>query len=213
MLTILAQPLFWLLSKIYEYVGNWGWTIIIVTFLIKLVFYKLAETSGRSMAKMKTVAPRLKAVQERYKDDREGQARAMMELYKREKINPVAGCLPVLVQIPFFLAFYWVLLESVEMRQAPFFGWLQDLSTRDPFYILPAIMAGAMFLQYKLQPTPADPIQAKVFMILPLVMSVTFAFFPAGLVLYWVTNTVLSIAQQWNINRRIEAQAALAKKV
>ena len=140
MLTILSQPLFWLLSKIYEYVGNWGWTIIIVTFLIKLVFYKLAETSGRSMAKMKTVAPRLKAVQERYKDDREGQARAMMELYKREKINPVAGCLPVLVQIPFFLAFYWVLLESVEMRQAPFMGWIQDLSSMDPYFILPILM-------------------------------------------------------------------------
>ena len=132
----------------------------------------------------------------------------MMELYKKEKINPASGCLPMLIQLPVFLAFYWVLLESVEMRQAPFFGWLQDLSVRDPLYILPLIMAGAMFLQYKLQPTPADPVQAKVFMILPLVMSVTFAFFPAGLVLYWVTNTCLTIAQQWNINRRIEAAAS-----
>ncbi len=207
MLTILAQPLFWLLSKIYEYVGNWGWTIIIVTFLIKLVFYKLAETSGRSMAKMKTVAPRLKAVQERYKDDREGQARAMMELYKREKINPVAGCLPVLVQIPFFLAFYWVLLESVEMRQAPFMGWIQDLSARDPFFILPLLMGVAMYGQFKLNPAPPDPVQAKVFAFMPVVMTFMFMWFPAGLVLYWLTNTVLSIAQQWRINRVVEAEA------
>jgi YidC/Oxa1 family membrane protein insertase len=207
MLTILAQPLFWLLSKIYEYVGNWGWTIIIVTFLIKLVFYKLAETSGRSMAKMKTVAPRLKAVQERYKDDREAQARAMMELYKREKINPVAGCLPMLVQIPFFLAFYWVLLESVEMRQAPFMGWIQDLSSRDPYFILPLLMGVAMFAQFKLNPTPPDPVQAKVFAFMPVVMTFMFMWFPAGLVLYWLTNTVLSIAQQWRINRVVEVEA------
>jgi YidC/Oxa1 family membrane protein insertase len=207
LLTILAQPLFWLLSKIYDFVGNWGLTIIIVTFLIKLVFYKLSETSGRSMAKMKTVAPRLKAVQERHKDDREAQARAMMELYKREKINPVAGCLPVLVQIPFFLAFYWVLLESVEMRQAPFFGWIQDLSSRDPYFILPILMGGAMFLQFKLNPTPPDPVQAKVFAFMPVIMTVMFMWFPAGLVLYWLTNTVLSIAQQWKINRVVEAEA------
>ena len=160
------------------------------------------------MAKMKLVAPRMKQLQETYKDDRQKLGQAMMELYKKEKVNPAAGCLPMLIQLPVFLAFYWVLLESVEMRQAPFIGWIQDLSSRDPFFILPAIMAGAMFLQYKLQPTPADPVQAKVFMILPLVMSVMFAFFPAGLVLYWVTNTILTIAQQWNINRRIEAAQA-----
>jgi YidC/Oxa1 family membrane protein insertase len=207
LLTILAQPLFWILSKIYQLVGNWGLTIILTTFLIKLVFYKLAETSGRSMAKMKTVAPRLKAVQERYKDDREAQARAMMELYKREKINPVAGCLPVLVQIPFFLAFYWVLLESVEMRQAPFVGWIQDLSSRDPYFILPILMGGAMFLQFKLNPTPPDPVQAKVFAFMPVVMTFMFLWFPAGLVLYWLTNTLLSIAQQWKINRLVEAEA------
>jgi len=205
-LTILAQPLFWLLEKVHGFVGNWGWAIIIVTFLIKLVFYKLAETSGRSMAKMRTVAPRMKAIQERYKDDREGQARAMMELYKREKINPVAGCLPMLVQIPFFLAFYWVLLESVEMRQAPFMFWIQDLSSRDPFFILPLLMGGAMFLQFKLNPTPPDPVQAKVFAFMPVVMTVMFAWFPAGLVLYWLTNTVLSIAQQWKINKLVEAE-------
>ena len=172
------------------------------------MFYPLSEASGRSMAKMKLIAPRMKALQETYKDDRQKLGAAMMELYKKEKVNPASGCLPQLVQLPVFLAFYWVLLESVEMRQAPFFGWIQDLSSRDPFFILPLIMAGAMFLQYKLQPTPADPVQAKVFMILPIVMSVTFAFFPAGLVLYWVTNTLLTIAQQWNINRRIEATGA-----
>ncbi len=207
LLTILAQPLFWILSKIYEFVGNWGLTIIFTTFLIKLVFYKLAETSGRSMAKMKTVAPRLKAVQERHKDDREAQARAMMELYKREKINPVAGCLPVLVQIPFFLAFYWVLLESVEMRQAPFFGWIQDLSSRDPYFILPILMGVAMYGQFKLNPAPPDPVQAKVFAFMPVIMTFMFLWFPAGLVLYWLTNTLLSIAQQWKINRLVEAEA------
>ena len=205
-LTILAQPLFWILSKVHGLIGNWGWTIIIVTLLIKLVFYKLSETSGRSMAKMRTVAPRLKSVQERYKDDREGQARAMMELYKREKINPVAGCLPVLVQIPFFLAFYWVLLESVEMRQAPFIGWIQDLSARDPYFILPILMGAAMFGQFKLNPTPPDPVQAKIFAFMPVVMTGMFMWFPAGLVLYWLTNTLLSIAQQWKINRVVEAE-------
>ncbi len=205
-LTILSQPLFWLLSKIYALIGNWGWSIILVTIMIKGVFYKLAETSGRSMAKMRTVAPRLKAVQERYKDDREGQARAMMELYKREKINPVAGCLPVLVQIPFFLAFYWVLLESVEMRQAPFMGWIQDLSARDPYFILPILMGAAMFGQFKLNPTPPDPMQAKIFAFMPVVMTAMFMWFPSGLVLYWLTNTLLSIAQQWKINRVVEAE-------
>ena len=207
MLTILAQPLFKLLSWIYSFVGNWGWTIIIVTFLIKLVFYKLSETSGRSMAKMKTIAPRLKTLQERFKDDRQAQAAAMMELYKKEKINPVAGCLPILVQIPFFLAFYWVLLESVEMRQAPFMGWIQDLSSRDPYFVLPVLMGVAMFAQYKLNPTPPDPVQAKVFAFMPVIMTFMFMWFPAGLVLYWLTNTVLSIAQQWKINRVVEAEA------
>jgi YidC/Oxa1 family membrane protein insertase len=207
-LTIIAKPLFMLLQWVHDAVGNWGWTIVLVTLILKLLFYPLSEASGKSMAKMRQLQPRIQAMQEQYKDNKEQLGKAMMELYKRESINPAAGCLPMLIQLPVFLAFYWVLLESVEMRQAPFFGWIQDLSSRDPFFILPIIMAGAMFLQYKLNPKPTDEIQAKVFMILPLVMSVTFAFFPAGLVLYWVTNTVLSIAQQWNINRRIEAQAA-----
>ena len=211
MLTLLAKPLFWLLEQAHNLVGNWGWAIVLITFLLKLVFYPLSEASGKSMARMRVLAPRMKNLQETYKDDREKLGRAMMDLYKREKINPAAGCLPILIQMPVFFAFYWVLLESVEMRQAPFIGWIQDLSSRDPFFVLPVIMAGAMFVQYKLNPTPPDPIQAKVFMILPIVMSATFAFFPAGLVLYWVTNTLLSIAQQWNINRRIEAAAKKGK--
>lgn len=211
MFTLLAKPLFWLLEQAHAWVNNWGGAIILVTFLLKLLFYPLSEASGKSMAKMRVLGPRIKNLQDTYKDDREKLGRAMMDLYKREKINPLAGCLPILLQMPVFLAFYWVLLESVEMRQAPFAFWIQDLSSRDPFFVLPIIMAGAMFVQYKLNPTPPDPIQAKVFMILPIVMSLTFAFFPAGLVLYWVTNTLLTIAQQWNINRRIEAQAKKAR--
>jgi len=205
-LTILARPLFWMLAQVHRIVGNWGFTIIIVTFLIKLCFYPLAQTSGRSMARMRSLAPRMKAIQDRYKDDREQLGKQMMELYKREKVNPLAGCLPIVVQIPVFIAFYWVLLESVEMRQAPFLLWVQDLSTKDPFFVLPAIMGAAMFGQYKLNPAPPDPMQAKVFMFMPLVMTVMMAFFPAGLVLYWITNTGLSIAQQWRINKLVEAE-------
>ena len=212
MLTTLAQPLFWLLEKIHGFVRNWGLAIIIVTFLIKLVFYKLTAASGRSMAKMRNVAPRIKAIQERYKDDREQLGRQMMELYKREKINPLAGCLPILIQIPFFLAFYWVLLESVEMRQAPFFAWITDLSVRDPYFILPILMGAAMYAQFKLQPMPStDPMQAKVFAFMPVIMAVTMAWFPAGLVLYWLTNTLLSIAQQWRINKLVAAEQQHAK--
>ncbi len=210
MLTIIAKPLFLLLKWVHGLVGNWGWAIVMVTALIKLVFYPLSEASGRSMAKMRALAPRIKNIQERYKDDREQLGRAMMELYKREKINPLAGCLPIVVQIPVFLAFYWVLLESVELRQAPFLLWLNDLSSRDPYFILPLLMGAAMFGQYKLNPTPPDPVQAKVFMFMPIIMTVMFAWFPSGLVLYWLTNTVLSIAQQWRINRVVEQQAKKA---
>jgi len=207
-LTIISEPLFWLLSKVHGIVANWGLAIIIVTILIKLVFYKLTEASGRSMAKMREIQPRMKALQERYKDDRQQLSQAMMELYKREKVNPAAGCLPILIQMPFFLAFYWVLLESVEMRQAPFALWITDLSSRDPFFILPLIMGAAMFFQQKLNPAPADPMQAKVMQIMPIVFTGFFAFFPSGLVLYWVTNTVLSIAQQWHINKVVGREAA-----
>ena len=210
-LTIISQPLFWLLSFVFDYVGNWGVAIILVTFLIKLAFYKLTESSGRSMAKMRNLQPRMKALQDRYKDDKQALSAAMMELYKREKVNPAAGCLPILIQMPFFLAFYWVLLESVEMRQAPFALWITDLSTKDPFFILPLIMGAAMFMQQKLNPAPADPVQAKVMQIMPVMFTAFFAFFPSGLVLYWVTNTLLSIAQQWKINTVVE-QEAKAKK-
>ena len=210
-LTIISQPLFWLLSLVYSFVSNWGVAIILVTILIKAAFYKLTEASGRSMAKMREIQPRVQALQERYKDDRQAQGQAMMELYKREKVNPAAGCLPILIQMPFFLAFYWVLLESVEMRQAPFALWITDLSSRDPFFILPIIMGGAMLFQQKLNPTPADPVQAKVMQIMPIMFTVFFAFFPSGLVLYWVTNTLLSIAQQWYINKVVHEEA-LAKK-
>ena len=211
-LTIISQPLFWLLSFVHGFVANWGVAIILVTFLIKLAFYKLTESSGRSMAKMRNLQPRMKALQDRYKDDRQALSQAMMDLYKREKVNPAAGCLPILIQMPFFLAFYWVLLESVEMRQAPFALWITDLSTRDPYFILPLIMGAAMFMQQKLNPAPADPVQAKVMQIMPIMFTVFFAFFPSGLVLYWVTNTLLSIAQQWKINTVVEAEAK-AKKV
>jgi YidC/Oxa1 family membrane protein insertase len=202
-LAILAQPLFWLLQKVYGFLGNWGWTIIGVTFLIKLAFYKLTEASGRSMAKMRKLQPRLKAIQERYKDDRAALSQHMMELYKREKVNPAAGCLPMVIQIPFFIAFYWVLLESVEMRQAPFILWITDLSSRDPYFVLPLLMGIAMFIQQKLNPAPPDPVQAKVMMVLPVMFTGFFAFFPSGLVLYWLTNSVLSVIQQWNINRKM----------
>ncbi|HET7812467.1 MAG TPA: membrane protein insertase YidC [Steroidobacteraceae bacterium] len=210
--TVIARPLFWLLQKAHSLVMNWGLAIILVTFLLKLLFYPLAQYSGRQMARMRQLAPRMKQLQETYKDDREKLGRSMMELYKTEKANPLSGCLPMLIQMPVFLAFYWVLLESVEMRQAPFLGWINDLSSRDPFFILPALNGLAMWIQYKLNPPPPDPMQAKVFQFMPLVFSVMFALFPAGLVLYWVTNTGLSILQQWNINRTIAAEDKLRKR-
>jgi YidC/Oxa1 family membrane protein insertase len=204
LLTVLAQPLFWLLKTIHGFVGNWGWAIVIVTILIKLAFYKLSETSYRSMANMRKLAPRLQSLKERYGDDRQKLNQAMMDLYKKEKINPLGGCLPILVQIPVFIALYWVLLESVELRHAPFILWITDMSSPDPYYILPLLMGATMLIQQKLNPAPLDPIQAKVMMALPIVFTVFFAFFPSGLVLYWVVNNTLSIAQQWVITRRIE---------
>jgi YidC/Oxa1 family membrane protein insertase len=207
-LTVLAQPLFGALNWIHGHIGNWGWSIIIVTALIKLLFYPLSQASGRSMAKMRTVAPRMKQIQETFKDDREKLGRAMMELYKKEKINPLAGCLPMLVQIPFFISFYRVLLESVEMRQAPFLLWVNDLSSRDPYFVLPLLMGAAMFAQFKLNPPPPDPMQAKIMQFMPLVMTGMMAWFPCGLVLYWLTNTLLTIAQQWRVNQVVEAEAA-----
>jgi YidC/Oxa1 family membrane protein insertase len=206
-LTVLAQPLFTGLNLVHKLIGNWGWSIIIVTALIKLLFYPLSQASGRSMAKMRAVGPRMKQIQESFKDDREKLGRAMMELYKKEKINPLAGCLPMLVQVPVFISFYRVLLESVEMRQAPFLLWINDLSSRDPFFVLPLFMGAAMFAQFKLNPAPPDPTQAKVMQFMPLVMTGMMAWFPSGLVLYWLTNTVLSIVQQWRVNQVVSVEA------
>lgn len=206
-LFFIAQPLFQALSWAHSVTGNWGLAIIIITFLLKLIFYPLSEASGKSMAKMRALQPRIKNIQEQYKDDKEKLTRATMELYQREKVNPVSGCLPMVIQIPVFFAFYWVLVESVEMRQAPFALWLNDLSSPDPYFILPALMAGAMFLQQRLNPTSPDPVQAKVMMFMPLAMSFLFAFLPSGLVLYYCVNTGLGVLQQWNINRRITAAA------
>lgn len=206
-LTIISKPLFIALAWIHSVVGNWGWSIILLTLAIKLVFYKLSEASYRSMARMRKLQPEMKRLKERYPDDRQKMNQELMTLYKKEKINPLGGCLPILVQIPVFIALYWVLLESVELRQAPWMLWIQDLSEQDPFYILPLLMGLTMFLQQRLNPAPMDPIQQKIMMGLPIVFTVFFIFFPAGLVLYWVTNNTLSIAQQWVITRRIEAGA------
>lgn len=203
-LTIISKPLFWLLEYIHSVLGNWGWAIVILTLLIKLAFYKLSEVSYKSMANMRKLAPKMAALRERYGDDRQRMSQSLMELYKKEKINPFGGCLPMLVQIPVFIALYWVLLESVELRHAPFILWIHDLSTKDPFYILPLLMGITMFIQQKLNPAPPDPVQAKVMMALPFIFTLFFAFFPAGLVLYWFVNNLLSIAQQWVITRRIE---------
>jgi YidC/Oxa1 family membrane protein insertase len=207
-LTIIAKPIFWLMDQIHKVIGNWGWTIIALTVLIKLAFFPLSAASYRSMAKMKTVTPKMQAIRERHKSDPQKMNQAMMELYKTEKINPLGGCLPIVVQIPVFISLYWVLLASVEMRNAPWLGWIHDLASPDPWYILPIVMAATMFIQTKLNPTPPDPIQAKVMMFMPIIFSVMFFFFPAGLVLYWVVNNVLSIAQQWVITRKIQAGQA-----
>jgi YidC/Oxa1 family membrane protein insertase len=199
----LSQPLFWLLEHIHGIIGNWGWSIIILTILVKLAFFHLSATSYKSMANMRRLQPRMTELKERYGDDRQKMSQAMMELYKKEKINPLGGCLPIVVQIPVFIALYWVLVESVELRQAPFVLWLQDLTDPDPYYVLPLLMGATMLIQQKLNPTPVDPLQQKIMMIMPIMFTVFFAFFPAGLVLYWTTNNALSILQQWYITRRL----------
>jgi len=209
-LTVIAKPLYWLLETLHGVVGNWGWAIVLLTIVIKLAFFPLQAASYRSMAKMKQVTPKMTALRDRFGDDRVKLNQAMMELYKTEKVNPMAGCLPIVVQIPVFISLYWVLLASVEMRDAPWIGWIQDLATPDPYYVLPIIMAATMFLQTRLNPTPPDPVQAKVMMFMPLIFSVMFFFFPAGLVLYWLVNNIFSIAQQWFITYQTE-QAALKK--
>lgn len=197
-----GKPIFWLLEKLHRLTGNWGWAIVLVTVLVKLAFYQLSAMSYRSMAKMKKLTPRMTALRERYGDDKMAMNQALMEMYKEEKVNPFGGCLPILVQIPVFIALYWVLLESVELRQASFGFWIKDLSAPDPYFVLPLLMGVTMMIQYKLNPTPTDPIQQRIMQALPVVFCVFFAFFPSGLVLYWLANNILSIAQQWMINRQ-----------
>ncbi len=211
MLTIIAEPLFWLLKTIHWVVGNWGWAIIFLTILIKLAFYKLSETSYRSMANMRRLTPELTRLKELYGDDKQRMNQEMMALYKKEKVNPLGGCLPIAVQIPVFIALYWVLVESVQLRQAPFMLWIKDMAIPDPYYVLPLIMGVTMFVQQKLSPAPPDPVQAKVMMALPIVFTFMFLWFPAGLVLYWVVNNLLSIAQQWVITKRVEAGIGVGK--
>lgn len=211
-LTVFSKPLFQIMTWIHSMVGNWGWTIVLLTVLIKLVFYPLSAASYRSMAKMKHVGPRLQALREKYGDDRAKLNQAMMEMYRTEKINPLGGCLPMVVQIPVFIALYWVLLGSVEMRGAPWILWIKDLAATDPWFILPAIMMGTMFLQIKLNPTPPDPMQARVMMVMPLVFGGMMFFFPAGLVLYWCVNNIISIAQQRYIMKKLEKETAAAKR-
>jgi YidC/Oxa1 family membrane protein insertase len=206
-LLVLAKPLFLLLKWIHSLVGNWGWSIILLTVLIKLVFYPLNAKAGRSMAQMKVLGPKMEKLKQLYGEDRQKLNQAMMELYRTEKINPLGGCLPILVQIPVFIALYWVLLASIELRHAPWLGWIQDLSAPDPYFILPVIYAVSMFVQTKLNPQPADPVQAKVMLMMPIVFSVFFLFFPAGLVLYWVVQNLLTILQQWYINKTLAAEA------
>ena len=205
MLTIVAAPIFWCLEFIHKLVGNWGWAIVLLTVFIKALFFPLSAASYKSMAKMKAITPRMTALRERYGDDKQKLNMEIMNLYKTEKINPLGGCLPILVQIPVFIALYWALLGAVEMRDAPWLLWITDLSSQDPYYVLPVIMMLTMLIQTKLNPTPPDPIQAKITMAMPFVFGVMFFFFPAGLVLYWVVNNILSIAQQWQITRMIES--------
>lgn len=204
-LTVIAAPLFWVLGAIHKLVGNWGWAIIGLTVLLKLAFFPLSAASYKSMAKMRVLTPKLMKLKETYGDDKQRLNQEMMALYKREKVNPLGGCLPVLVQIPVFIALYWVLLGTVEMRNAPWLGWIGDLSVKDPYYVLPLVMGATMFIQTKLNPTPPDPIQAKVMLLMPVIFTFMFLWFPAGLVLYWTVNNILSIAQQWQITRMIES--------
>jgi YidC/Oxa1 family membrane protein insertase len=201
--TVLAKPLFWLLDKLHGMIGNWGWAIVALVVLLKAGFYWLNASAYKSMAKMKAINPRVMELRERYKDKPQQMQQEMMRIYREEKVNPLGGCLPILVQMPFFIALYWVLLSSVEMRQAPWLGWITDLSVKDPWYILPLLMTASTMFQTWLNPTPPDPMQAKMMWIMPLAFSFMFFFFPAGLVLYWLTNNILSIAQQWFINKQL----------
>jgi YidC/Oxa1 family membrane protein insertase len=201
---IFASPLFWLLDKLHGFVNNWGWAIVLLTIIVKIVLSPLTNASYRSMAKMRAVAPRLETLKKQHGDDRMALQQAMMKMYKDEKINPLGGCLPMLLQIPVFIGLYWALFASVELRQAPWIGWIHDLGRTDPYFILPIIMTLTMFIQTSLNPAPTDPMQAKMMKIMPLIFSVMFFFFPAGLVLYWVVNNIITIGQQWYINKSVE---------
>jgi len=212
-LWFVSSLLFSLMKAIYNFVGNWGWSIVLVTVLIKLAFYKLSATSYKSMAGMRKLQPKLQALRERYGDDKAKISQATMELYKKEKVNPLGGCLPIVIQIPVFIALYWVLLESVELRQAPFIFWIKDLASSDPYHVLPLIMGATMFIQQKLNPAPPDPMQAKVMMFLPVLFTGLFWNFPAGLVLYWIVNNTLSIVQQWYITRKYSDEKPAKKLV
>jgi YidC/Oxa1 family membrane protein insertase len=209
----IAQPLFWIMIMIHKFVPNWGLTIILLTIFVKSLFFKLSAASYESMANMRRVTPKLNDIKERYADDKQKQSQMMMELYKKEKINPMGGCLPIFIQMPVFISLYWVLMESVEIRHAPFFAWIQDLSAMDPYYILPLIMGVSMFAQQKLSPQAfTDPMQQKIMQYMPVMFTFFFLWFPSGLVLYWVVNNVLSIAQQYVITKRIEAKYGTASK-
>ena len=202
-LTILAKPLYWLVDKLHSFIGNWGWSIVALVVLLKIAFFWLNAQAYKSMAKMKAINPKIMEMRERLKDNPQQIQTEMMRIYREEKVNPMGGCLPIVIQIPVFIALYWVLLSTVEMRNAPWLGWIHDLAAPDPYFILPFIMTGTSLLQTWLNPTPPDPIQAKMMWIMPLAFSVMFFFFPAGLVLYWLTNNILSISQQWLINKRL----------
>ncbi len=206
-LSFFAEIIFWLMKGIHHFVGNWGWSIILVTVIIKLLLYYPSAMSYKSMARMRDMAPRMKALQERYADDRQALSKATMELYKREKVNPMGGCLPMLVQLPIFIAFYSLLVETVQLRQAPFIFWIHDLTVHDPYYILPVLMGASMFLQQKLSPPPPDPAQAKMMMFLPVIFTVFFLHFPVGLVIYYLTNNLLSVAQQWYVMKTFDPKA------
>ncbi|HSG56697.1 MAG TPA: membrane protein insertase YidC, partial [Paracoccaceae bacterium] len=213
-LTPIAAPMFWAIEKIHGFVGNWGWAIVIFTVLLKLVLFPLSASGYKGMAQMRALAPRLQKMKETYGDDRQKLHQAMADLYKKEKVNPLGGCMPILLQIPVFIALYYVLIAAVEMRGAPWLGWITDLSAPDPFYVLPILMGITSIIQVKLNPTPPDPMQAKIMMAMPVVFSVMFIFFASGLVLYWLINNILSIAQQWAMNKKYGGgpQPAHAKK-
>ncbi len=208
---IISVAIFWLIEIIHKFIGNWGWSIVLITVLIKLVFYKLSESSYRSMAHMKDLAPKIQAMKERFGSDRQKLNQAMMELYRKEKINPLGGCLPMIVQIPVFIGLYYVLISAVELRQAPFILWIHDLSVKDPYYVLPILMGLTMFIQQRLSPPSPDPMQARMMMFLPIIFTVFFISFPAGLVLYWLVNNCLSVLQQWYINRKFTKNPVIKK--